>query len=88
MPENDCVFRGLVVSQSRGPVVLWSRSPAVSQSRSPVGAPPSLSQLFPAVLSLSQPIARLSAVLSQSRLSATIKKYLHPKGWDADIVLL
>ena len=38
--------------------VPWSRHPVVSSSRGLVGAPPSHSQAFPAILSHSQPITR------------------------------
>ena len=63
MPEKDCVFQGsrcLAVSLSRSLVVSSScdvpssRSPVVSQSRVLVGAPPSLSQSFSAILSQSR----------------------------------
>ena len=63
--------RCLVVSSSRRPVVSSSRCPAVSLSRCLV-VPSSCwraSQSFSGVLSLSQPIARHSVVLSQSRAS-------------------
>ena len=74
MAEKDCVFQGTsglrdiagdarvfrrrVASQSRSLVVSSSRCLVVSSSRRLVGAPPSLSQAFSGVLSLSQSIAR------------------------------
>ena len=46
--------RGPAVSLSRRPAVSWSRRPAVLLSRCLVGAPPSLSQSFPVILSKSR----------------------------------
>ena len=57
-PENTCVFRGLVVSQSRSLVVSSSRRPVVSQSRGPV---------VPRSRSLVVSLARFPAILSHSQ---------------------
>ena len=66
-PQAFSVFlrRSQAFSVNRAPLS-HSQFPAVIQSRSLAGARPSLSQAFPAILSHSQSIARLSVVLNFS----------------------